>query len=197
MYRLLSALLIAGIMFIAAIPALGVENDGQRIKSPGGRDIAVTFPGDWEVQVNGVRGRASSRDRVLLTATRVDWGAADPFSAYQECELRDFTKEANSPPAYKSVEDYLNVADWAISMLGNDEMAAYFETQVMDLRAGEVGCMDLAVELSPGFIVDTRSYIFSDGKTWFDLACSSAGAPDDRWLSIAETFRFQHPRGSR
>lgn len=197
MYRSLGALLLAGIMFIAAIPALGAEKDGQRIKSPGGRDIAVTFPSDWEVMVHEIRGRGGGGDRVLLTATGMDWAATDPFAGYQECELRDFTVEAKSPPAYQSVGDYLNMAGWAISMMGADELAADIDTQLMDLPAGEVGCMDVAVELSPGFIVEMRSYIFTDGKTWFDLMCTSAGAPDDRWLSIAETFRFKSPGGRR
>jgi hypothetical protein len=194
---MLGAWLLAGIMVIAAIPALGAEKDGQRIKGPGGRDIAVTFPSDWDVQVHEARGRAGRGDRVLLTASGMDWAATDPFSGYQECELSDFTQEAKSPPAFKSVGDYLSMADWAMAMLSDDEMAAEVDMQLIDLQAGEVGCMDLAAELSPGFIVEMRSYIFTDGDAWFDLTCLSAGAPDDRWLSIAETFRFKSPGGRR
>ena len=37
---------------------------------------------------------------------------------------------------------------------------------------------------------DSREYLFTDRTTWFRLSCSSTDPPDDRWLSIAETFEF-------
>jgi hypothetical protein len=34
-------------------------------------------------------------------------------------------------------------------------------------------------------------YLYTDGEVWFQLQCSTEDtAPDDRWLSIAETIEF-------
>jgi pimeloyl-ACP methyl ester carboxylesterase len=60
------------------------------------------------------------------------------------------------------------------------------EFAVMDLPAGRTGHISATD-------VDGRAndaYIYSDAKVWIRMECWSFNPPDDRWLSIAETFEF-------
>ena len=38
--------------------------------------------------------------------------------------------------------------------------------------------------------LSATAYLFTDGSAWWRLECTSPEPPEDRWLSIAETFEF-------
>jgi hypothetical protein len=56
----------------------------------------------------------------------------------------------------------------------------------LQLPSGPAGRVDLLFE---DWLAISR-YHFSDGNAWYYLQCGAQEPPDDRWLSVAETFEF-------
>ena len=72
--------------------------------------------------------------------------------------------------------DYLAGADG----LGGD---AFTRTEVQ-VKAGR------AVRLDDERTRPSSAYLFTDGTRYYSVACSDPDPPQDRWLSMAETFEF-------
>lgn len=64
------------------------------------------------------------------------------------------------------------------------------------LQEQDAGAIDLpdaraiAIDMSYRGGRDNRDYLITHGERWFALVCGSMTAPEDRWLSIAESFDF-------
>jgi hypothetical protein len=147
--------------------------------------FAVVFPEEWDVtdlpaafsdeqpevvDEHGSRGRV----RTLLLAD-------DPDSD-TGCALIDFTDVAKASPPWTSVDDAVSSRRTA---LAEEPDAGAPATTFIDLPAGRAGRLDVTLGGQ-----DTSRYYISDGAAWFSLSCASSEPPDDRWLSIAETFSF-------
>ena len=162
----------------AAVSARFVE---ERIERPA-QGYAVSFPIDWVV--------------AEVTDANRDWmdDLADPGRlsdtqlmaqrrGHYECSVIDDTRYAEAPPAYISLAELVDeVVYWA----GQDPTVVQFEAAYVELAAGQTATLDALYD--DGTI--GRDYHFTDMTTWFRLSCISSEPPDDRWLSIAETFEF-------
>ena len=156
-------------------------SDG-RIERPGD-GFAVVFPVGWEVtdlpavfsqgpeaEEEGGRGRV----RFVLMAD-------DPYTD-AICALIDFTEVATASPPWASVD--AAVAARRAELTEEPGVGAP-ATTFIDLPAGRAGRLDVTRGSQ-----DSSRWYFSDGAAWFSLSCTSSEPPDDRWLSIAETFEF-------
>ena len=99
------------------------------------------------------------------------------------CQVFDMTELATSEPAWTSLadakRDYLR---W----YGNDPHFIDVSAVYVDVPAGRT----LAIDCLDQDGCDGRDYIYTASGTWFTLVCYASPPPDDRWLSIAETFEF-------
>jgi len=102
--------------------------------------------------------------------------------AVNSCHVSDITSLAAEPPVFITLADAVD----NIMLREDDPEVVSVDTAFMDLPAGRVARVDTMWE--GGW--DERDYVFKHGATWFLLQCGSASAPEDRWLSIAETFEF-------
>ena len=102
----------------------------------------------------------------------------------QSCYVEDFTRRAAMPPAWTSVGDaWLDL----VSLRENPDVVTADGTN-LDLPSGRAVRMDVVWEEGGGLI---SSYYFVDGTTWFVMNCGTSGEPpEDRWLSVAESFEF-------
>jgi len=114
----------------------------------------------------------------LLMARR-----ASPVGALVSCFVFDESSLAAKPPRWTKLKDAKR--DVVIAYEDDPEVID-LETTYMDLPAGRVLCVDRMD--TDGW--DDRSYYFKEGRSWFSLQCGTHVAPEDRWLSIAETFEF-------
>jgi len=55
-----------------------------------------------------------------------------------------------------------------------------------DLAAGRAAALDVLYDDGRA----SREYLFTDTTAWLRLSCVSNEPPDERWLSVAETFEF-------
>jgi len=156
---------------------LGPTIASGRIEQPAD-GFAVTFPLDWEVQQVSAGGNEYLLDDDTLLRSALAATSTDGI-----CTVSDFTALAEAPPAWTSLEDA--IAPETSYAEGMDEIASV-DTTFMVLPAGRTGCID---------VVDTdgwesRGYYYKHGEAWFLLSCGAENPPDDRWLTIAETFEF-------
>jgi hypothetical protein len=90
-----------------------------------------------------------------------------------------------------SLEERMAVNEAGVS---NKPEASVTGTHIVDLPAGEAGRLDYVEPMEftdMGVVTIHGSMYFLTGETWeYGLTCLAAAAPDDRWLSIAETFEF-------
>ena len=123
---------------------------------------AVAFPDDWVVEVGRVMCAAA------LSAEAPDGGS---------CEV---TQQDGS--RWSSLDD---AAEFFVSVL-RDFGAAPTST-ALRLPVGDAIRIDMELP-------DTGSsgvvYLLTDGTDPYSLMCRAPDPPEDRWLSIAETFEF-------
>ena len=153
---------------------------GGRIERPTA-GFAVVFPDDWEVtdlppafsQGPEVEEGGRGRVRYVLVAVEPDSDAS--------CGVIDVTDVATASPPWTSVDDAVAARQAA---LAEEPDAGMPTTTFIELPAGRAGRLDVTLGR------DTSRWYFSEGAAWFSLSCASSEPPDDRWLSIAETFEF-------
>ncbi len=90
---------------------------------------------------------------------------------YQNCDLWEYTSE--------EAQGHVMGAGHAVGALA-------VEKELLDLPAGRAVAIDTAYR--DGW--HSRDYLVTDGERWGALICGSASSPEDRWLSVAETFEF-------
>lgn len=157
--------------------------------------FAVSFPLDWEYADIGVASPDEwwDRDKVEDVQAHHDQIVADgglllartrsPF-AFHSCVLYDITEWATEPPALTSLahlptdaRDWKDDSDWAWDV----------RTTYLELPAGQALRAD--VRWAGG--LNESSYHYLEGTRWFRLACATVDPPpEDRWLSIAQSFEF-------
>lgn len=158
--------------------------------------FAIAFPLDWEYadaagadaeewwdrqkveDVHAYHEQVVADGGVLLARTR------SPF-VFHLCVLYDITDDATRPPAWTSLahvpsdaQDWTTDSDWARDV----------RTTFLELPAGQALRAD--VQWTDG--TRESSYYFMKGTRWFRLACGTDDRPpEDRWLSIAESFELR------
>lgn len=164
---------------IAPSPVLG----GGRIARPA-EGFAVTFPEEWTVEevtpeFDEWWWNRTPEQRVL--APTILWADQPGSDGY--CLVVDFTRLAEKPPAWRSVRAATRGLwfDWR-----DDETLVGPEYVLQGFPLGRMGHLS-AISVD-GWTQD--GYVYSDSALWMYLACWSPDAPEDRWLSIAETFEF-------
>ena len=190
MLRVMVTFMIASLLGFGAGPTFVLRSasptpDDQRIEQPA-KGFALTFPADWRVEEYTERGLEWLKSSGVDTdfGTPLLWaGNVAVETGTMGCNLWDITPYAVSPPSFISVEDYVDFELWAAS---RDPGVMEFDSMLMDLPSGKTACIDMLFDNG----LDNRDYIFTDMKTWFSLSCGAVDPPDDRWLSIAETFEF-------
>ena len=165
---------------IPSSPVLG----GGRLERPA-EGFALTFPEDWTVEeVTPETDAALFPDldpEALALQTTILWADQPQSDGY--CLVEDFTRLADEPPPWTTVRE-ATMDRWA-TWRDNPTVVEPAYTFV-DLPAGRTG--HLTATDVDGLTGD--AYVFTDSEAWFTLQCWSPDPPDDRWLSIAETFEF-------
>jgi WD40 repeat protein len=163
----------------------------QRIERPSD-GFAISIPPDWEYAVPAEADPdewwgseqvdpAESQSEFLAEGGVLMTRQASPL-AHHNCQVYDSTSFAAMPPAWSSLAD----AERDYSSWADDPEIVESETAYMDLPAGRALYVDTL--LTDGW--DLRAYVFTDDRSWFSVQCGTRDAPEDRWLSIAETFEF-------
>jgi hypothetical protein len=174
-----------------SVPSSPVLGSG-RIERPE-EGFAITVPDDWTVEEVDPAAHAwlfdslDPAERALRTT--VLW--ADQPDSDGFCTIVDFTRLAEEPPPWTSVE--AATASYWFASESNPEIVRT-ESSIEDLPAGRVGHIIAA---------DTDdwtygAYYFTDGDAWLYLECWSPDPPEDEWLSVAQSFEFLpgRPTGS-
>jgi uncharacterized membrane protein YhaH (DUF805 family) len=168
-------------------PVLGY----QRVERPTD-GFAISLPRDWEYAVaaeadpkawwdSEVADPNETHERFLSQGGVLMSRQATPL-AVNSCHVSDITSLAAEPPVFITLADAVD----NIMLREDDPEVVSVDSAVMDLPAGRVASVDTMYKDG----LDERDYVFKDGKAWFLLQCFSTSAPEDRWLSIAETFEF-------
>ena len=151
---------------------------GQRVVVPEA-GFAITFPVDWEVSIDTSDLPGEGGTFAVVSGRE----AASDVT----CEVYLYGPCTGSP-----------FGDCAAAI---DEVAArmlaYFDGDESSSRTDESTAMDLpagyAVRVDTEWIdegIFGSSYLLTDGKIHDSLLCRGSERPEDRWLSIAETFEF-------
>ena len=169
---------------------LGADLGSGRIELPGA-GFAVTFPGHWvarettpetdEVVFQDLeQGQRANQTMVLSAEPPTLLGPAEI------CMVVDFTTFAELPPRWTSVDD-ATAAFFAGTSEDPTKDRESMRSSFHDLAVGRAG--HISGDWVDGGTYDM--YFFTDLDAWFFLECQSFGQlPEDRWLSIAETFEF-------
>ena len=151
---------------------------GQRVEvSEAG--FAVTFPIDWEVSIDTSDVPGEGGTFAVVSGREAASDVTCEVYLYGPCTGSLF-------------------GDCAAAL---DEVAArmvaYFEGDESSSRTDESTSMDLpagyAVRVDTEWMdegVFGSSYLLTDGKVHDSLLCRGSERPEDRWLSIAESFEF-------
>jgi hypothetical protein len=182
MNRLTTVLAVVAVAALGAGPVYESGPDGQRLEWPE-RGIAVTFPSDWTIEQTTY---LSDEDPSLLPLV-VAHAPIASWNTFDSCAVFDQTALAAMPPAWRTIADYLDYIELTSEAREVDLGIITTNAVLMELPAGEVGCVDGHDSMLGE---DSRDYMYTDGESWFALWCMASIAPDDRWLSIAETFEF-------
>ena len=165
----------------------------ERVERPS-KGFAISIPSNWEyvdaTMPNAVtwwdpekvddaseQHREFVADGGLLIARQ----ASPP--AHHFCDIQDLTELAATEPAWTTLADAERDALWWYE---TDPEVIEASAVYVDLPAGRT----LAIDLLDQGGNDCREHFYTDGTTWFRLRCYAHVAPNDRWLSIAETFQF-------
>jgi hypothetical protein len=159
-------------------PTPSRQEGSQRVEVPEA-GFAITFPASWEVSIDtsDLRGEGGSFAVV---------SGRDPASD-STCEIYLYGPCTGTP-----------FGDCAAAL---DEVAArmvaYFDGDGSSSRTDASTTMDLpagyAVRVDTEWIdegVFGSLYLLTDGSVHDTLRCRGSERPDDRWLSIAESFEF-------
>lgn len=164
--------------------AVGPMLGGGRIERPAD-GFAITFPDDWMVEEVGPDMRHQCVNDCdpegPLLQRFVVW--ADQPAGDGACTVIDFTELARESPPWETLVEATE-GRW----LGwkQDPTVLRPGYAFMDLPAGRTGL--LRATDKDGSV--RHGYVFTDAEAYFLLECWSAAPPDDRWLSIAETFEY-------
>jgi hypothetical protein len=164
-------------------PPLSPMLGGGRIERPA-EGFAVTFPDDWMVEEVTPENAHCFNDcdpESRAIQTFVLW--ADRPAGDGACVVIDFTLQAAEPPAWTTLREATE-GRWAGWKADPTLMGPEFAFR--DLPSGPIGL--LRATDTDG--ATRNAYVLTDSKAWFLLECWAADPPDDRWLSIAETFEF-------
>jgi hypothetical protein len=156
---------------------------------PGGpaaaADYEITFPDGWTVRqptseeaLSMFRGFPPEQ-RPLVRANLM----AEPPDQSATCTLVDESVLVVGRTTWTSVEDAI-VAEVVAAQ--KRPRQAVSGSALLELSAGRVGRVDMLYDGA----VTISTFHLTDGTAWFYLQCGAADPPDDRWLSIAQTFEF-------
>jgi hypothetical protein len=151
----------AGDTVVAQSPPPSRTALDQRVEAPEA-GIAVTFPDDWVVEVQPIMSDA------VLSAEAPGGGSCAVM-------LPDHTRWSDLDDAGES---FLSVMR---------DFGAATTSLALRLPVGDVIRIDTEVPEEGYF---SSIYLLHDGTTFYGLMCDASDAPDDDWLSIAETFEF-------
>jgi hypothetical protein len=182
-----TVLAVASILALGAGPSAELDAHDQRIELPE-QGIAVTFPAGWIIARTTY---LSGEDPSLVSLLTAEAPSGVVLDDWVSCSVDDTT--ALMPPTVDSMAELLEFIWWNREVIEAETGLAAVSTQLMELPAGEVGCVDLR---DASMAAEMRDYTFTDGEAWFSVTCISNDPPADRWLSIAETFEFLPPDAS-
>jgi len=157
-------------------PSPGLASAGQRVEVPE-EAYAVTFPDGWEVGTYPMELGSDSPDGTSTEAVYMSAYGWVPDGSTQ-CLIS--IEPLTDPPG-----DPLMALERSSGWVSAHYEPFLIETSTLELPAGPA--IHYAIE-SEGNV--GSGYLFSDGFDRFFLTCLGADPPDDRWLSIAETFEF-------
>ena len=157
---------------IDALPAGGAQawTFEPRIEVPA-RGFAIDFPADWTVS-----GLDRTGGRGVLRAIQ-SLGATDR-TGLGECWIEDHT-DAGGTDGPQTIDDWLDERVEALAWMGQPVVTR------VELPSGPIGHLDWPGELD----TQTKWLFIEDGRRLL-LACHAEQPPEDRWLSIAETFEL-------
>jgi hypothetical protein len=166
---------------------------GDRLVTAG---TAVTAPRSWTAELT-----APTTHPWLYSTATIDAGPAWSGVAYLhdaefDCSVIDATAYAGAL-GFESVSD---AVAWELEVFDeatedrNSHLLYWFvddptavTSQIMELPSGPTGVIDAT---DPEWW-NSRTYVMTDRERWMYLVCSDTfEPPEDRWLSIAETFEF-------
>ena len=142
----------------------------------------MSFPNDWIIAEVGDESR-EWMDRWADPEQLSDTLLMAQHRGEYQCSFIGDTRFAEADPAFTSLAEWIDEEAYWVKQ---DPTVADFEAAYLDLTAGRTATLDVLHDDG----TDSREYLFTDRTTWFRLSCSSTDPPDDRWLSIAETFEF-------
>jgi hypothetical protein len=140
----------------------------QRVEVPE-VGVAVAFPDDWVVEVRPVVQAEFISDAVL--------SAEAPGGGSCEVMLQDGS-------TWSSIEHW---AEQVLETFQGYGPAVEATATALLLPVGGAIRIDLE---APGEGFSSATYMLTDAATFYGLMCNASDPPEDRWLSIAETFEF-------
>ncbi len=143
-------------------------------------DAVDADPDEWwdpdEVVSVAAHHREVLADGGLLLAR-----SRSPFST-DGCILYDFSARAAEPPTWTTLAHVTS----EVQAFEEDPEVIDAEATFLELPAGPA----LRVDVRRWDGWDGSDFYLADGLRWYELDCGAETAPDDRWLSVAETFEF-------
>ena len=109
---------------------------------------------------------------------------ADAPDGSASCSLIDWSLLVDQPNGYRDMADALTGDILALQDVPAQRVV---DSALLELPVGEAARVDILL----GEDIDVSRWHFTDGDAWFYLLCASREPPDDRWHSIAATFRFE------
>jgi len=155
--------------------------------------FVVTFPDDWTVQeptpegVESVMPGSDPREREGTDVVLLAY-SGDSAERGQLCTIMDVTRSQQANPDWASLEDAV-AGD--LKGYGLDPTTVDIDSGYIDLPSGQAAYTSRMAEDG----LYSRVYYLVSPDSWWVFGCGSRERPDDRWLSIAETFEFP-PTGS-
>lgn len=164
------------------VPGPATAADGNRVVVPEA-GYALTFPEGWDVfaDVDSTIVERPEGRRVRLTLLAD--GPLDPDEGLAVgCHVSHYLSAGASLEA--------TVADDVAGILeAGDQLLRAPQTTLLALPAGTAMRVEYAVAY-PAFTKHYAAYTFADGTFFHRLFCSGPAAPEDAWLSIAETWEY-------
>jgi hypothetical protein len=197
MRRLTIVLLAACVLGTGATPAIAQEPSpppwfGGRVEMPE-HGFALTFPEGWTIFEPGTSDfeRALARvdiyreelHTVMVAGARppgreggppVEWCTGDTMIFF-----------AAPLDAWFKLKEDASLEDILPLLFGGGDDEDRPGITYLELPAGQAARMD-----GPDEATHLSVYLLRDGNTFYWISCAGDDLPDDRWLSIAETFEF-------
>jgi hypothetical protein len=148
--------------------------------------IAMTFPAAWSVEkpTPTVHPWLYADDEPAEAQSFVPllWATTEQ-AGYGECSLIDFTRFAEEPPAWTTLDE---AVEFEVGFRQEDDDWTDVYSTYDEFALGRVGRVDATHDEGRSLSI----YFFTDSDRWYSLDCRSHAPPEDRWLSIAESFEF-------